>query len=1091
MYRFITFLACLVSFSLLLPASSESQGARRWGGKDRTTDGFSTSDRRKSGNIMQQGTEIYDKAKTVEELQEAAKKYQEAAQIADGLGDVRQQGRAANRLGITKLKLGQYQEALELFRKSLEYARQAKDVEQESRAHTNMGKALEKLRQLNEAGEHYSQGLEVASQARDEVRKARALKNMGDLAKIKGNTGEALEKYEKAAKLVRHTNDKNDHDALGAILTAAGQMNASLGNHEKAAKLLNEAIVASKSAGIARTEAEAHVLLGQSFQARGDSSKAIKHLNEAQALNVKVGNLNAAVENSRDLAFVYLDRGQYQKSVQTLIESLAIARQANDRKLEAAALDNLGRGYTILGNYPAALDCFQQAIEIAGKEHYDKQQAESSISLGHLFIKWGKYNDANEFVEKGLRIAEKTRDRKMQIDALSQLALAYYSNGQYQESLGMIRRARKSGASTKDGKIDDLEANVYLEMGEAQTAEKFIAKSGRPTSRGRLLLMKRDFEGAKRQYRELLKAAEKTGEVDRRFTAYTGIGLALEGSGEFAASAESFQKAIDTVEELRATLSLHDRSEFYNVRIDGFLRTAPYEGLARVLIKMDKPVDSLRTSEFTKARLFAEGLSRRVEGGFQDIPQEIVEQDLAVNERLAALLKRVQSAYERNQSDVLTSLHAEIEKARTELQNHIDALRSKYPLFVAAKYPQPMELSKAALNPGEWVLEYDVTDTGIAIYLAQGKELKKTLFKSIGRKDLDLLIESFLKPLNINEINSENLARFDFPAGETLTNVLVADILSELPKGTPLIVVPDDNLGALPFEILILNTGGQVRMDKSVPYISGAEFLGDRNPVSYYQSVTALTLARTLRNKLKPAEKTLAIVDPVFGVDDARYAKVAAESRRASLDKLTGEKLMSFRSEPGLEIPRLPLTARLGESLKGADPTKTDLYEGLKAQKAVLLNNDLTPYRSCVFATHGYFGKDLPGIKEPVLILTLPGQPEGQDGFLRMSEVMGLKLNADMVALTACQSGLGRTISGEGTMGMGRAFQYAGAKSVLMSLWSVAESSSVDLVTGFFKHLRGGKNKLDALKLAREEIRKNGYDHPFFWAPFILVGEVD
>jgi CHAT domain-containing protein len=206
---------------------------------------------------------------------------------------------------------------------------------------------------------------------------------------------------------------------------------------------------------------------------------------------------------------------------------------------------------------------------------------------------------------------------------------------------------------------------------------------------------------------------------------------------------------------------------------------------------------------------------------------------------------------------------------------------------------------------------------------------------------------------------------------------------------------------------------------------------------------------------------------------------------------LTGEKLMSFRTELKLEIPRLPLTGKLGESLKKADPIKTDLYEGLKAQKAVLLKKDLTPYRSCVFATHGYFGKDLPGIKEPVLILTLPNQPEGQDGFLRMSEVMGLRLNADMVALTACQSGLGRVISGEGAMGMGRAFQYAGAKSVLMSLWSVAESSSVDLVTSFFKHLREGKNKLEALKLAREEIRKAGYDHPFFWAPFILVGEVD
>jgi CHAT domain-containing protein len=105
--------------------------------------------------------------------------------------------------------------------------------------------------------------------------------------------------------------------------------------------------------------------------------------------------------------------------------------------------------------------------------------------------------------------------------------------------------------------------------------------------------------------------------------------------------------------------------------------------------------------------------------------------------------------------------------------------------------------------------------------------------------------------------------------------------------------------------------------------------------------------------------------------------------------------------------------------------------------------------------------------------------------------VMGLKMNCDIAALTACQTGLGKKISGEGTMGMGRAFQYAGAKSVLMSLWSVAETSSVKLVESFFKHLQAGKNKLEALRLARNEIRKPGYDHPFFWASFILVGEID
>ena len=142
-----------------------------------------------------------------------------------------------------------------------------------------------------------------------------------------------------------------------------------------------------------------------------------------------------------------------------------------------------------------------------------------------------------------------------------------------------------------------------------------------------------------------------------------------------------------------------------------------------------------------------------------------------------------------------------------------------------------------------------------------------------------------------------------------------------------------------------------------------------------------------------------------------------------------------------------------------------------------------------MFATHGYFSADSPVFQEPVLFLTLV--PVGTDGFLRMSEVMGLNINSDIVALTACQTGLGRHVSGEGTMGMGRAFQYAGARSALMSLWSVSERASVKLVEYFFQNIRNGDSKREALQKARKQIRSEGFDHPFYWAAFILFGEVN
>jgi CHAT domain-containing protein len=295
--------------------------------------------------------------------------------------------------------------------------------------------------------------------------------------------------------------------------------------------------------------------------------------------------------------------------------------------------------------------------------------------------------------------------------------------------------------------------------------------------------------------------------------------------------------------------------------------------------------------------------------------------------------------------------------------------------------------------------------------------------------------------------------------------------------------------------MLVTADGGEIRTDRRIPYVAGARFLTDRNRIYYYQSLTALTLARTLSGRKADQENRLLVTaDPVFEMRDPRAQQVRSS---AAVPGSTGVRrytdLMAAMEEAGGgagSIERLLLTGELADKLRTMYGGRSDVFTGMETSKAKFLK-DVAPglgrYRSIVFATHGYFGTKIPGIMEPVLLLNMV--PPGTDGFLRMSEVMGLKMNADVVALTACQSGLGKALSGEGTMGMGRAFQYAGGKSVLMSLWSVSETSSVKLVEDFFKLVKEGKSKLDALQKARTAIREEGYDHPFFWAPFILVGE--
>ena len=283
-----------------------------------------------------------------------------------------------------------------------------------------------------------------------------------------------------------------------------------------------------------------------------------------------------------------------------------------------------------------------------------------------------------------------------------------------------------------------------------------------------------------------------------------------------------------------------------------------------------------------------------------------------------------------------------------------------------------------------------------------------------------------------------------------------------------------------------------VKTDKDLPYISGADFFGDRNLISYSQSVTALTLSR-IHAKSKASEAgLLAIADPVFRERDDRASTAQKKGPTGVLASVLRRLMAAEETDQmgGLKFPRLRLTGNLAKALSEMCKKGAEVYTGFDASKSNFLNKIspvLNHYDKIVFATHGYFGKDLPGIMEPVTVLTLI--PPGTDGYLRMTEVMGLNINADIVALTACQTGLGKRTAGEGTMGMGRAFQYAGARSVLMSLWSVSEVQSVNLVKSFFRNMKDGKNKSEALALARGEIRKKGFDHPFFWAGFILVGE--
>lgn len=910
------------------------------------------------------------------------------------------------------------------------------------------------------------------------------LNNIGHVHESQSHYAKALTKHQESLDIAARIRDPGS-EALA--LNNIGCVHLKRGNYQAARDAFQRALAIREQLGIKHFAAETLNNLGLVWLAHADYPRAAACFERSYTTCDAVGSLSGAAWALHNRAFLFKDQGKFRESLLSSERAVQIARRIGDRRLESTAMLRLGNLYEYQGWFDRAVENYVKAAEIQQEIGDTNFQAHTLVDVANILARLGECEEAEHFFRKALRL--KKRIAAPYGDCLCKFALFLLERPQYCESTD-----RASARGSRDA--------------ERRAAWKLLEEADRLTGPGqnlsRMLLLyvmgryflETDPVTSVDYFSRLQARAESSGVRKFSFLASVGLGMAYESQQQWTRARTAYEGAVTYAEQIRESLDPYAKLSFlHGEEILGVKHAAPYEGLARVLMRMGEREQSLRYAEYTKARSFAEALSRRSEAVSVGLPRSVAARDRHLENRLAVLLRGLERAYLSGAAEAVESYKKRIRDVQGQMERHVKMLREHHPLYAATRYPRPTGLKDSALRAGEWVLAFEVTDSGFITYLLHGKQLVQGQFTPITRNRLDRLVRAFRNPMEIGPENArEKLGSFDFTSGKALGDLLLGKALHEIPEGASLKVIPDDCLGTLPFEMLVLNNAGTVVQNHPMPEITGATFFGDRNVVSYYQSITALTLARVLGSENAPSDRALVFADPVFNRLDARVIH-ETPTRLAEADGKFSLSLMEAMEESSMgafTFRRLPLTGDLAEAVAQVFDLKCDIFTGLKASKQCLFKEiapDLERYRAIVFATHGFFTQDNPSFREPVLVLTL--MPAGTDGFVRMSEVMGLKMNSDIVALTACQTGLGRQISGEGTMGMGRAFQYAGARSVLMTLWSVSQRASVSMMQSFFEHLAEGKTKLEALKLARNHIRKNGFDHPFFWASFILFGEVD
>lgn len=524
--------------------------------------------------------------------------------------------------------------------------------------------------------------------------------------------------------------------------------------------------------------------------------------------------------------------------------------------------------------------------------------------------------------------------------------------------------------------------------------------------------------------------------------------------------------------------------------------------------------EALQGMEEARSRSFTEMVNeaqaaRALEGSGDAAFARLLGAERSARMELAALTQQRESlagaaATDAPRASALRQQQARAEAAYREAQ---EALARRYPRYADLKNPAPLSLRalQDLLHPEEVLLAFAVTGQRTAVWaitadsarLAVLSQPRTDLAERVGRFHEALaapgmVISTGASPTEL----ARAFARFDPAEAYDLYRRLIAPVAPALAGKRRVYLVPDDVLYCLPFEAL-LTRAWQPESQAGSAALAHAPFWVLSQDLSYLPSASVLRSLRTLgKGGAVPPRPLLAFADPVFD------AEATPQSARMESQ---GSRLRGLRAAGalrGASLPRLEETADEARSAATAlQARQQDVYLRERASEYHVKHLPLRDYRYLLFATHGLLaGEFRPGV-QPALALSFVGDPEN-DGLLEMGEVLGLDLHADLVVLSACNTVLAPNAQdrGEGFAGLTRSFMYAGARAVVVTLWSVASDTTRDLMSMVYRQLGQGQRALALAQAKRELITHassvplgDGHDvstaHPFFWAPFILVGE--
>jgi len=869
----------------------------------------------------------------------------------------------------------------------------------------------------------------------------------------------AIAKWEEALKLYREAGDTSGQ---ASSLFAVGRVYSDLGENQKALEYYSQSLPLIRAHGDRSAEATTLNNIGGVYSDLGEKQKALEYYSQSLPLNRAVGDRAGEAAILTNIGSVYSELGEKQKALEYYSQSLALFRVTSDRRGEAATLHQIGDVYSDLGEKQKALEYYNNSLFLFRSVGDRRGEATTLSGIGNVYDKLGQKQKALEYYNQSLPLRRATGDRSGEALTLNNIGKVYSDLGEQHKALEYYSQSlplsRALGDRSGEAAILNNIGAVYSDVGEKQKALEYYSQS--------------------------LPLFRATGVRSQEAVTLYNIADVKRNQGNLTEALTNIESSLKIIESLRTKIASPELRTSYFATVQNY-----YQFYIDLLMQLHKTnpksgydTKAFEASERSRARSLLELLQEANADIRQGVSPELLQKERSLQQQLDALEK--QRIEVLNRPNHTPAQEAELEKERqtllTQYQDIQTQIRTTSPRYAALTQPQPLTLAQIQqqiLDEKTILLQYSlgkyrsylwaVTKTSITSY-----ELPKAArIETNARKFRDA----------VTDPSSRNSPNQIAQANDAISQIILQPVAAQLGQKR-LLIVGDGVLNYLPFAALSLP--GKSGENGNPPLIVDHEIV-------LLPSASTLGILRQNYNDRQPPTRTLAILaDPVFSANDERVKNSSSATTQQAVESANPGLSRSRGDNNGL-FNRLKFTRQEAQIIQKLVPanSRTESLD-FEASRATATSPNLSQYKIIHFATHGFANSAHPELSGIVLSLVdEKGTP--LNGFLRLTDIFNLKLAADLVVLSACQTGMGQIVQGEGMVGLTRGFMYAGAQRVVVSLWTVDDEGTATLMSSFYQGmLKKGLTPAAALRAAQlEMLKQEKWRSPYYWAAFNLQGE--